>query len=35
MRVLEQLIAAGTLKPLTASQKLSVNTIMFCDVLPE
>jgi predicted DNA-binding transcriptional regulator len=34
MRVLEQLIAAGTLKPLTASQKLSVNTIMFCDVLP-
>jgi len=35
VRVLEQLIASGILKPLTASQKLSVNTIMFCDTLPK
>jgi RNA polymerase sigma factor (sigma-70 family) len=35
VRVLEQLIASGVLKPLTASEKLSVNTIMFCDTLPE
>jgi len=34
VRILEQLTAAGTLKPLTASQKFSVNTIMFCDMLP-
>ena len=34
-RVLEQLAAAGTLKPLTAAQKRSVNTIMFCDMLPK
>ena len=33
-RVLEQLTAAGTLKPLSAVQKRSVNTIMFCDTLP-
>ncbi|MDR0443535.1 MAG: sigma-70 family RNA polymerase sigma factor [Treponema sp.] len=34
-RVLEQLAANGTLKPLTDTQKRSVNTIMFCDVLPK
>jgi hypothetical protein len=34
VRILEQLTAAGTLKPLTAAQKLSVNTILFCDTLP-
>jgi len=34
LRVVEQLASSGILKPLTASQKLSVNTIMFCDVLP-
>ena len=33
--VLELLVADGTLKPLTDVQKRSVNTIMFCDVLPE
>jgi len=33
--VLEQLAAAGTLKPLSAAQKHSVNTIMFCDTLPK
>ena len=35
IRILEQLAASGTLKPLTAAQKLSVNTIMFCDTLPK
>jgi len=34
-RVLEQLVTGGTLKPLTENQKHSVNTIMFCDVLPK
>jgi hypothetical protein len=34
MRVLEQLSANRILKPLTDTQKLTVNTIMFCDVLP-
>jgi RNA polymerase sigma factor (sigma-70 family) len=34
-RVLEQLAVAGTLKPLTDTQKYSVNTILFCDTLPE
>ncbi|MCL1858414.1 MAG: sigma-70 family RNA polymerase sigma factor [Oscillospiraceae bacterium] len=33
--VLEILLANGTLKPLTENQKHSVNTIMFCDTLPE
>ena len=33
--ILEILLADGTLKPLTENQKHSVNTIMFCDVLPE
>jgi len=33
-RVLEQLAASGILKPLTEEQKQSVNTIMFCNVLP-
>jgi len=35
VRVLEQLVATGALKQLTAEQKHSVNTIMFCDVLPK
>ena len=35
MRVVEQLVADGTLKPLSDVQKHSVNTIMFCDVLPK
>jgi RNA polymerase sigma factor (sigma-70 family) len=34
-RVLEQLLTDGILKPLTDIQKCSVNTIMFCDVLPK
>ena len=34
-RVLEQLVAKGTLKPLSDIQKHSVNTIMFCDLLPK
>ena len=34
-RVLELLVADCTLKPLTDAQKHSVNTIMFCDTLPE
>ena len=34
-RVLEQLTSTGMLKPLTEHQKHSVNTIMFCDVLPK
>jgi hypothetical protein len=33
--VLAELIADGTLKPLTDAQKTSVNTIMFCDTLPQ
>ena len=33
--VFELLLEDGTLKPLTDTQKLSVNTIMFCDTLPE
>jgi len=32
--VFELLLDDGTLKPLTETQKHSVNTIMFCDVLP-
>ena len=32
--VFELLTADGTLKPLTDTQKRSVNTIMFCDTLP-
>lgn len=34
-RVLELLYENGTLKPLTDAQKRSVNTIMFCNRLPE
>jgi len=34
-RVLELLLENGTLKPLTAEQQKSVNTIMFCDRLPK
>ncbi|MDR0443533.1 MAG: sigma-70 family RNA polymerase sigma factor [Treponema sp.] len=34
-RVLEQLAANSTLKPLTDTQKRSVNTIMSCNVLPK
>jgi len=34
-RVLEQLLNNGLLKPLTETQKASVNTIMFSDVLPK
>ena len=33
-RVLEQLYADGTLKPLTDTQKRSVNTVLCCDTLP-
>jgi len=33
--VLTQLVAEGKLNPLTDGQKHSVNTIMFCDVLPK
>lgn len=33
--VLEQLASNGTLKPLTREQKHSVNTILFCDILPK
>ena len=33
--VLAELVADGTLKPLTDAQKVSVNTIMFCDVIPQ
>ena len=33
--VFELLLEDGTLKPLTENQKHSVNTIMFCDVLPK
>ena len=33
--VLTQLVDDGILKPLTNAQKASVNTIMFCDVLPK
>ena len=33
-RVLELLLENGTLKPLTDAQKHSVNTILFCDMLP-
>jgi len=32
--VLAELVADGTLKPLSDEQKASVNTIMFCDVIP-
>ena len=35
MRVVEQLAADGTLKPLSDVQKCSVNTILFCDILPK
>jgi len=35
LHVVEQLVADGTLKPLTDVQKHSVNTILFCDVLPK
>ena len=35
MRVIEMLVADGTLKPLTDAQKCSLNTIMFCDTLPK
>ena len=35
MRVVEMLVADCTLKPLTDTQKHSVNTIMFCDTLPK
>ena len=34
IRILEFLLLNGTLKPLTDFQKKTVNTIMFCDVLP-
>jgi len=34
-RVLEQLLSGGRLKPLTGTQKHSVNTILFCDRIPE
>jgi RNA polymerase sigma factor (sigma-70 family) len=33
--VFELLLKDGTLKPLTETQKKSVNTIMFCDTLPK
>ena len=35
VRVLEQLLKRGVLKPLTDDQKRTVNTIMFADVLPK
>lgn len=35
MRVIELLLADGVLHSLTENQKCSVNTIMFCDMLPK
>ena len=34
-RVLEHLLKSNILKPLTDNQKMTVNTIMFCDKLPQ
>jgi len=34
MMVMDKLYANGTLKPLTESEQITVNLIMFCDVLP-
>ena len=34
MMVMDRLYADGTLKPLTESEQITANLIMFCDVLP-
>ncbi|MCL2063616.1 MAG: hypothetical protein FWG98_04500, partial [Candidatus Cloacimonetes bacterium] len=34
-RVLEQLLKKGMLKELTEAQKMTVNIVMFSDILPE
>ena len=34
MMVMDKLYANGTLKPLTESEQITANLIMFCDVLP-